>query len=317
MLALAHRVKEPPFREGITNYVTAKCRRYRLSRVDVDDLIQEALINILAKLTTFQAEKSEFEQWARGIAWNVIREHLRKTKLYLALFTEYHPNVHDYPSQEHSPERCARRNQARCAIENAADGISSKQAIVLVLHAIEDMTHKDIGHELNISESASQKNYQRALDHLAQCISGDAFSVMPPFLTGCNDPGSSNEIGSRWTEKSHYVGQIVAAILAFLSFVPLNKAQQLHESTSGETRVLDHVQNAVMYRSDERVDVHDEPAVFRDAPNVKPEPASTPSVRNVSTRAKVGDKPTFGEDIAPIPPFKPTESTTAHLPPGR
>ena len=309
----ALRLQEPTFRKGIANYVAAKCRRYRVPRVDVDDLIQEAMINILAKLGTFQPEKSEFEQWARGIAWNVIREYLRKTKLYFALFTEYHPNVHDYPSPEHSPERCARRNQARCAIENAADGISSKQAIVLVLHAVDDMTHKDIGHKLKISESASQKCYQRALDHLAMCISSEAFSVMPPSLASCNDPS----LGSRWTERSHYVGQIVATILAFLTVVPSCLDPQNHASTTDETRVLGPIQTAVMYRSDERAAVHDEPTVFRDAPSVKPEPASRPSVHNVPTPAKVGDKPTYVEDLAPLPPFKPTERSSTHRPRGR
>ena len=306
-------LEQPTFRKGIANYVAAKCRRYRVPRVDVDDLIQEAMINILAKLGTFQPEKSEFEQWARGIAWNVIREYLRKTKLYFALFTEYHPNVHDYPSHEHSPERCARRNQARCAIENAADGISSKQAIVLVLHAVDDMTHKDIGHKLKISESASQKCYQRALDHLALCISSEAFSVMPPSLASCNDPS----LGSRWTERSHYVGQIVATILAFLVFIPLSQTLQMRASMTGETRVLGPLKTAIMYRSDERSVVHDEPAVFRDAPSVKPQPASLPSVRVVSTPTTVGDKPTYVQQPETLPPFKPTESTTAHLPPGR
>jgi RNA polymerase sigma factor (sigma-70 family) len=309
----ALRLEQPPFREGIANYVAAKCRRYRVPRVDVDDLIQEAMINILAKLGTFQPEKSEFEQWARGIAWNVIREYLRKTKLYIAIFTEYHPNVHDYPSHEHSPERCARRNQARCAIENAADGISSKQAIVLVLHAVDDMSHKDIAHELCISEAMSQKDYQRARNHLALCISGEAFSVMPPSLASCNDPS----LGSRWTERSHYVGQIVATILAFLTVVPSCLEPQNHASTTDETRVLGPLKTAIMYRSDERSVVHDEPAVFRDAPSVKPQPASLPSVRVVSTPTTVGDKPTYVQQPETLPSFKPTESTTAHLPAGR
>ena len=313
----ALRLEQPTFREGIANYVTAKCRRYRVPRVDVDDLIQEAMINIIAKLSTFQHEKSDFEQWARGIAWNVIREYLRKTKLYFAFFTEYHPNVHDYPSHEHSPERCARRNQARCAIENAADGISSKQAQVFVLHAVDDLSHKDIAHELDISEASSQKDYQRARNHLALCISGEAFSVMPAFVTGCDEPVSFNKNGSRLTERSHYTGQIVATIIALLPFVPACFEPQNHASTTGETRVLGHVQNVIMYRSDERLDVHDEPAVFQDVPNVKPEPASLPSVRDVSTPTTVRDKQTYVEDLAPLPPFKHTERTSSHRPRGR
>jgi RNA polymerase sigma factor (sigma-70 family) len=308
----ALRLKEPTFRKGIANYVTAKCRRYRVPRVDVDDLTQEALINILAKLSTFQSEKSEFEQWARGIAWNVIREYLRKTKLYFALFTEYHQNVYDYAAQEPSPERCARRKQAQCAITIAAEKLSSRQIEVITLHAVDDMSHRDIAGELCISEAMSQKDYQRGLNHLALCISDEAFSVMPPFVTGCDEPVSFNENGSRLTERSHYAGQIVATILAFLTFVPSCLEPQNHASTTDETRVLGAMQNDVMYRSDERVKVRDEPVVFRDAPSVKPETASTPSVHNVPTTAKVGDKRTHLQDLAPIPPFKPTPRSADH-----
>jgi RNA polymerase sigma factor (sigma-70 family) len=313
----ALRLEQPTFRKSIANYVTAKCRPYRVPCVDVDDLTQEAMINILAKLNTFQPEKSEFEQWARGIAWNVIREYFRKTKLYFAIFTEYLPNVHDYPSHEHSPERCARRKQAGCAIVNAAESISPQQVQVLVSHVVYDMSHKEIGLELNISEANSQKCYQRARHHLALCISDDAFSIMPPFVAGCDEPVSFNKNGSRLTERSHYAGQIVASILAFLFFVPSCFEPQNHASMTGETRVLGPVQNAVMYRSDERSAVHDEPRVYRDAPNVKPEPAFLPSVRDVSAPTRSGDKLTYVQDPAPLPPFKPTESTTAHLPPGR
>lgn len=309
----ALRLEQPTFREGIAKYVTTKCRRYRVPRFDVDDLTQEALINILAKLSSFKAEKSEFEQWARGIAWNVIREYLRKTKLYVALFTEYYPNVHDYPSHEHSPERCVRRKQAGCAIVNAAESISPQQVQVLVSHVVDDMSHKEIGRELSISEANSQKCYQRARNHLALCISSEAFSVMPPSLASCND----TSLGSRWTERSHYVGQIVATILAFLVFIPLSQTPQMRASMTGDARVLGHVQNVVMYRSDELLDEHDEPAVFRDVPSVKHEPASLPSVPTVFTPTTVGDKLTYVEDLAPLPPFKPTERTSSHRPRGR
>ena len=313
----ALRLEQPTFREGIANYVASKCRRYRVPRVDVDDLTQEALSNILDKLSTFQPEKSEFEQWARGIAWNVIREYLRKAKLYFALFTEYHPNVYDYEAQEPSPERCARRNQACCAITNAAGNLSSQEVNVIVLHVVKDMSHGEVGHELKMSESASQKCYQRALDQLALCMSGEAFSVMPPFVTGCNEPVSSNKIGSRLTERSHYTGQIVATILAFLMFVPSCLEPQTHDSTTGETRVLGPIQTVVMYRSDEHLDVHDEPRVYRDAHSVKPEPASLPSVRDVSTPTRHADKQTYVQPYARLPPYKHEPDALDHRLPDR
>jgi len=307
----ALRLKEPTFREGIANYVTAKCRRYRVPRVDVDDLTQEAMINIIARVSTFQPEKSEFEQWARGIAWNVIREYLRKAKLYFALFTEYHASVHDYPAQDPSPERCARRNQARCAIENAAKGVSSKRLQVLVLHALHDMSHGEIGRELDMSETNSQKCYQRARNHLAHCLSGKAFAVMPPSLTGCDESATFNETDSRWPERSHYVVQFAAAIMAVFLVFALKSSTTTHEPTTGEDAlVLAPVQNAAMYRYDELV-------VHRDAPSGKPEPASLPSVCDVSTPAKLVDKPPPFPEYVPRLSHKHEPSSSDHRPNGR
>lgn len=311
----ALRVEEPTFREGIEHYVTTKCRRLNVPPFDIEDLAQEAMTHIIAKLSTFQPEKSEFEQWARGIALNVIREYVRKAKLYFALFT--HANVYDYAAQEPSPERCARRNQALCAIEGAAQGISLKQAQVFVLHTVHDMSHKDIGQKLRITESISQKDYQRARDHLALCLSDKAFSVMPPSLTSCNEPVSFNKNGSRWTERSHYAGQIVATIIALLPFVPACIEPQMRASVTEEARVLGHVQNVVMYRYDKLNDVHDEPAVHRDAPRVKLEPASLTSVRAVSTPTRPVDKRTPPRDLAPLPPYKHTPDALDHLLPDR
>jgi RNA polymerase sigma factor (sigma-70 family) len=312
MPAPAFRLEEPTFRDGIAKYVTVTCRLYGVPRQEVDDLVQEALTKIVTLIGSFRADDGEFDQWAKGVALNVIRRHLRTVKRYVHRFFGYYPNVDDYAASDPSPEHCARQNQARCAIEDATKGISSQQTQVFILHAVHEMSHVEIGRKLCISEAMSQKDYQRARKHLALCISSEAFSVMPPFVTGCDEPVSFNKNGSRWTERSHYTGQAVAAILAFLTFVPLNQTPQMRASMTGDARVLGHVQNVVMYRSDERAAVHDEPAVFRDAPTGKPEPASRPSVHNVPTPAKVGDKRTDLQDLAPIPPFKPAPRSADH-----
>lgn len=301
----ALRVKESTFRDGIKNYVMTICRRLHVPPYEAEDLVQDAMTDIVAKVGTFQPEKSDFEQWAKGIAWNVIREYIRKAKLYLALFTQ--GNVYNYPSRAPSPERCARQNQALCAVDDAAQGISAQQAQVLVLHAAHGMTHKDIGRELCITEAMSQKDFQRALDHMALCLAGKAFAVMPPSLTGCDEPTSFSANHSRWAERSHYASHVVASIVALLMFVPScfepQKLEKL-ESKSNEARVLDATKTTALYSSDQPSKVRDEPAVLQDAPCVKPEPASLPSVRDVSAPTRSKDKPTYVHDLAPLPPYK-------------
>jgi RNA polymerase sigma factor (sigma-70 family) len=314
---------EPLFVESLTSYITLKCHEYRVRRENVSDVVQEALTTILASVRMFRPEKGDFDTWARGVARNVIRRHLRRAKRYGARFSSYPSNVDDYATHAPSPERCVQRKQAHHSISNALGKLTAKQASVVVLFDIDDLSHKEIGNDLDITEAASHMCHKRAHTRLAKCLDRELLSVMPPFVTSCNEPSSgkevvsSNENGSRWTERSHYASQILGSLVALLLLVPACFEPQMRASMTGDARVLAPVQNAVMYSSDQPVDVHDEPVVHRDAPSVKLEPASLTSVRAVSTPAKVTDKPTYGEDIAPIPPFKPTESTTAHLPPGR
>jgi RNA polymerase sigma factor (sigma-70 family) len=309
---------EPSFVESIKSYITLKCREYRVRREDVFDVVQEALTKIVACVGSFRPEKGDFDTWARGVALNVIRRHLRRAKRHDARFSAYHSNVDDYATHAPSPERCVQRKQAHRSISNAMKNLTAQQASVVVLFDIDDLSHKEIGNDLDITVAASHMCHKRAHKRLAQCLDRELLSVMPPFLTGCNDPGSSNEfissneIGSRWTKRSHYAGQIVATIIALLPFVPSCLEPQSQASVTQEARVLAPAQSAVMYHSDKHVDVQDEPSVLHDAPNGKPEPAQMTSVRAVSTPTPVVGKPTDVWQSAPLPPYKHAPRSADH-----
>jgi RNA polymerase sigma factor (sigma-70 family) len=303
---------EPRFVDSLTSYVKLKCRTYRVRREDVFDVVQEALTTIYASGCMYRPEKGDFDTWARGVARNVIRRHLRRARRYGDHFSEYHPNVHDYPSHESSPERCAQRQEARRSISDAMGKLTAKQASVVVLFDIDDLSHKEIANDLDITEAASHMCHKRAHIRLAGCLDRELLSVMPPFVTSCNEPSSGkdavsfNENGSRWPERSHYASQILGSIVALLLLVPACFEPQMRASMTGDARVIAPVQNEAMYHFDEHVDVHDEPAVHRDAPIVKPEPASLTSVRAVSTPTRPVDKRAPHRDLAPLPPYKHT-----------
>lgn len=295
---------EPLFVESLTSYVTLKCREYRVRREDVFDVAQEALTTIFASVRMFRPEKGDFDTWARGVARNVIRRHLRRAKRYGDHFSEYHPNVCDYPSHESSPERCAQRQEARKSITNALGKLTAQQTSVVISFDIDEMSHIEIANDLDITEDASQMCHKRAHVRLARCLDRELLSVMPPSLTSCDDL-PVNETRSRWTERSHYVGQLAALFTAVLCIYSLNSSTT-HESTVMETQVLDPVQNVVMYRLDQ-------PTVHLDAPNVKPEPVSLPSVPAVSVTARSADKRTYVQDLAPLPPYKHDPASDDHL----
>lgn len=310
-------VEQPIFRTELAKYVAAVCRHFRVKRQDVNDLVQEVLTEVVASIGTYQPEKSPLDKWARGVARNVIYRYLRDAMRFVARFSENHPNANEYAAGGPSPEWCVRRLQARCQLSSATDGLTEEQWQVFMLHVVDDMSHAEIGKELGISEAASQKRYQRARDHLAECIKTSALSVMPPVETSCNDAPSSNHGAWHWIQPeklSHYTGQITGAIIAFLLFVPTRPPVQPRTESAGGMQA--YAENA-MYRRDKLSVTADKPIVFPDTPTGKPIPASLPSIRVMSAPKRLVDKPGIVRQPATPPTFKPTAPPVIHRPPVR
>lgn len=313
----ALRYEEPSFRDGLAKYVALTCRRYRVRAVDVDDLVQETLTNVVASIGSFRPENGEFDQWAKGVALNVIRRYKRDAKRYFDRFSECYPNVDDYATHEPSPERCTQKRQAQDALSIAMETLTARQANIVHFFVIHDMSHADIGNELGISPAASHKCLERALNHLACCVRTDLLSALPPSVSSCDESLSLNKKDSRWYERSHYVVQLATMITAVLLLSSIHSSTVRSEVVTSEMRVLDDAQNAVMGYSDKHSDVHDEPEVHRDAPSVKPEPASLTSVRAVPTAKSVVDKPSTLPQYVPHFSYKHTPRSEDHRPFGR
>jgi len=316
MLAPALRVQELTFREGISTYVEAICRQYRVKRANVEDLVQETLTRIIASVASYQPEKGDIEKWGRGVARNVVRRHLRDAKRYAARFSEYDPNMDEHPANEPSPERTMLRNEARCRLSTAADELTEQQAEVLMLFVVDELSHKEIGTELEITEAASQKCYQRARKHLEHCMRDEVLSVMPPFDTSCNDVSVPNDIGAQWLDWnkwSHYAGQITAAIIAFVLFPPSNPPVHSHAIVTGEIKIE---QYRVMYRQDKQIVAPEKPDVYPYVLEGKPKPASLPSVRVTPARKQIEGKPAPPRQSVSRPSYKHSVSSSVNRPPG-
>ena len=308
----AHRVQERTFREGIASYVKVLCREGRVRRDNVEDLVQEALTQIVASIASFQPEMADLDTWGRGVARNVVRRYLRDAKRYAARFSEYHSNMDEHPVNAPSPERCVQRIEARCLLSSAAQSLSDRQVDILMLHAVDGLSHKEIGSKFEIEEGACQKRYQRARNHMAQCLAGEILSVMPSIDTSCNDVSAPNDNASQffdWAKWSHYSGQMGAAIIAFFLFLP---AQSL-ASVTGEIKT---VSERVIYQQDKPSVTPDKPAAYPDVLSGKPEPASLPSVRATPARTKSMGKPTPGGSSVSRSPYKHVVSSSVNLPPG-
>ena len=308
----ARSLHQPTYRREIERYITVTCLRWKIRRADIDDIVQEAWAEILDSVASFRPEKGTVVQWACGVGRHVIHRYLRDRVLYLEHFSEYHPNVDDHPSPEPTPEGCVQGKQAAQDVAHARCALSPKQDAVLEMHVLDNLTHGEIGAVLRMSEAASQKCFQRACNRMAECVTVDLWAVMPPDLASCNDssPRKDAPMSRRIEEWSHYAGQIVALLLLF--FVPLTTTQsRFHAWIERDITKGTSLQNNAMYTFDKRVFVHDEPTARHDAPARKPEPASLPSVRDVSTATRTQGKPSLVWQLSPLPPHKhgaPTKS---------
>ncbi len=312
MCTPALRVQELGFREGMTSYVHAICRRNRVKRANVEDLVQETMAQIMASIASYRPEQNDLEKWGRGVARNVVRRHLRDAKRYAERFSEYHSNMAEHPAHEPSPERCLQRKQARCRLSTVANELSERNAQVLMLYVVDEMSHKEIGAELEITEGASQKCFQRARDYLASCLVDDALCVLPPFETSCNDGSVSNDIASQWFDWgkwSHYTGQITATILAFVLFWPTNEPTKHHAYVAGTITTSSAY---AMYRHDKPSVTPDKLDVVPDVTAGKPKPASLPRVQAVPGRTKVVGKPTPIRPLVPRSSYKHSVSSSVN-----
>lgn len=316
MLA-AQETEVGPHRDDIVKYVTVLCQLWKVSFEHVDDIVQEAWAEILASVDSYQPDKGTLNQWACGVARNVTLQHIRNAQQYAEHFSEYHPNVDDHASSEPSPERCMQLKQAHCTLSKALEKLSPQQTKVLIFHVVNKLSHSEIGEKLGISEAASQKCYQRALDRMAQCIAGEALCVMPLGGTSCNDISVPNDASSQWIDWgkwSHYSGQIAAAVIAFLLLLPSNRAPQPHASITGRIQTAARL---AMYRFDKQYLASDKPTVYVNVLTGKPEAVSLPSVPAASTPTTVVDKPAPLPLFVPLPPRIYPPNSHDHRPRGR
>ncbi|HMY20696.1 MAG TPA: sigma-70 family RNA polymerase sigma factor [Polyangium sp.] len=273
----------------IVEHITAKRRRFRVRGSDVDDLAQSALEKIHASMHTYQPERGSFRAWAFGIVHHVLCRHARDMQRYQERFSEYCHNVEEKEAPEPSPEECLHWQQARSEISNVADSLESRNWTVFTLHALDDMSHAEIGREVGMSEAASQKCYQRTRDKLADCLDDEMLVVLPLVLVNCYDKRfDQRSPRSSWIHRgTHYTGQI--ASLTLVGWLALS---------------------AMMAR---KTQLHEEFVQTDPAPIVAMAPQDKPASVTSGEPVSIQDKPVDKHESAPAPRVPPTKRTPRNI----
>jgi RNA polymerase sigma-70 factor (ECF subfamily) len=130
---------------------------------EAEDALQEAFISAFGNLGNYRGEAS-FGSWLKRIVVNKSINHLKKKRM------EMFPENEDFDVAEVEQESQYQSEfsveKVREAIENLPDGYRS----VLSLYLIEGYDHQEIGEILNISESTSKSQLNRAKSKLREIL---------------------------------------------------------------------------------------------------------------------------------------------------
>lgn len=139
------------------------CYRYAKSREDAEDMLQEGFIKVFKQIIQFESRGS-IEGWILRIMVNTCINHLKKNK-------RFNDNVDLLFAGTISIKE-----------ENITSALQAKQVVecirilpigyrtVLNLYAIEGYSHKEIGLLLDIEESTSRSQFNRAKNMLGEIL---------------------------------------------------------------------------------------------------------------------------------------------------
>lgn len=130
------------------------CYRYTKSKVEAEDLLQDAFIRVFRKIGQFKFEGS-LEGWIRKVVLSTVFDHLRKQSLIVA-HTDVETSGEPDSADDLFPEVDLE------LLVNAIRELSPGYRAVFNMFAIEGYSHKEISSILGISAGTSKSQYSAA-----------------------------------------------------------------------------------------------------------------------------------------------------------
>lgn len=129
------------------------CIRMLANKMDAEDVLQEAFVTTFKNIKTFRGDSS-FGAWLKRLVINKCLDFLKKKKIN---FIEIENETVDLPD-------CDKKIEWPSAdiIHNEIKQLPEGCRIIFTLFLLEGMKHKEIAELLDVSESTSKSQYQRA-----------------------------------------------------------------------------------------------------------------------------------------------------------
>ena len=136
--------------------------RYCNSRMEAEDVLQDAFIKVFDKIKTFKGEGS-FEGWIRKIVvFTALKSNDKRVRKFEPGSSE---NV-----QEQSFDPLAISNMETANLLSILQELPDGYKAVFNLYAVEGYSHREIGEILGISDVTSRSQYSRAKQHLIKLL---------------------------------------------------------------------------------------------------------------------------------------------------
>lgn len=141
------------------------CLKYMKNEDDAKDVFQEAFVIAYQKMYQFKFEGS-FEGWLKRIFIYKCIETLKKNRKNLFLLDGY-----DYPIDESfEEEEIDKLSLSEEKLLEYIQDLPDQYRLVFNLYVFEKLKHREISVMLNITESTSKSNLNRAKTHLKRRI---------------------------------------------------------------------------------------------------------------------------------------------------
>jgi RNA polymerase sigma-70 factor (ECF subfamily) len=174
-------------RAQLARMVDARIDPRLRGRIDPSDVIQETLAAASQKMDRYLAEQPiPFYPWLRQIAWEKLvhlhDRHLRAAKRSVAREQIARPGISDesvmdltrqFVGGASSPSAAAVRNELRQRVRQSLDALSEGDREVLLLRYLEQLSSKEIGAIMGVSEAAVNMRHMRALERMRKTLSSD------------------------------------------------------------------------------------------------------------------------------------------------
>lgn len=144
------------------------CCRIIQNREEAEDVLQKCFIDIFNKLSTWRGEAS-FGSWVKRIVVNRSINHVKRKKMITVDDTVLINVSEEEEVEDNSDEIPYTVEQVKNALKKLSEGYR----LVFTLYLFEDYSHKEIAEQLNITESTSKSQLNRAKKKMKEILESE------------------------------------------------------------------------------------------------------------------------------------------------